>query len=232
MTLHANEFAIDLALVERLLADQMPHWSGLPLRRLATSGTVSAAFRLGEDRLVRMPRIADFSGGPLREARWIPVFAPLVPLKVPNHLALGEPTAEYPSHWSVLEWIEGEPASRAALLDHRAAAVALGEFVVDLRAVSTDGAPEGGNYRAFGLRRADRDFRHWLDQLSAEFDENAILAVWESCLSAGEWDGNPTWLHSDLRGDNPIAHDGVLVGVIDWEGCTVGDPCADYLSAW
>lgn len=59
-----------------------------------------------------------------------------------------------------------------------------------------------------------------------------MIGVWESCLSAGEWAGPPRWFHSDLRGDNLIAHEGKLVGVIDWEGCTVGDPSTDYLAAW
>jgi aminoglycoside phosphotransferase (APT) family kinase protein len=29
-----------------------------------------------------------------------------------------------------------------------------------------------------------------------------------------------------------IARDGRLAAVIDWEGCTVGDPSADHLAAW
>jgi aminoglycoside phosphotransferase (APT) family kinase protein len=40
------------------------------------------------------------------------------------------------------------------------------------------------------------------------------------------------WFHSDLRGDNLIVHSGRLVAVIDWEGCTVADPSADYLAGW
>ena len=39
-------------------------------------------------------------------------------------------------------------------------------------------------------------------------------------------------MHTDLRGDNLIARDGRFAAVIDWEGCTVGDPSADHLGAW
>jgi aminoglycoside phosphotransferase (APT) family kinase protein len=42
----------------------------------------------------------------------------------------------------------------------------------------------------------------------------------------------PSWVHTDLRGDNLIAEHGRLAAVIDWEGCTVGDPSADHLAAW
>ena len=232
VTLHDNELPIDAALVRRLLADQMPQWSELPLRRLESSGTVNVAYRLGGDKLVRLPRSTDFAQGPQREARWLPTFAPKVPLEVPSYLAVGTPTEAYPSHWSVLGWIEGKPADSSTLHDLQEAASALGEFVVALRKVPTEGAPKDGNYRAFGLAKADRDLRRWVEQLPIDIDRGAVLAVWESCLLAGEWNGPPTWLHSDLRGDNLIARNGRLVGVIDWEGCTVGDPSADYLPAW
>jgi aminoglycoside phosphotransferase (APT) family kinase protein len=131
-----------------------------------------------------------------------------------------------------LGWIEGEAADRSTLQDLHAAASALGEFVVELRRCPTGGAPQDGNYRAFGLANADADMRRWVDELPDDIDSRAVLGVWESCLSVGEWRGPPMWLHSDLRGDNLIANDGRLVAVIDWEGCTVGDPSADYLAAW
>lgn len=232
MTLHADEFAIDDELVAGLLIDQAPQWADLPLRRLSTSGTVNVTYRLGDDMVVRLPRSPEFGDGPQREARWIPVIAPHVPLAVPTHLMLGRPTGAYPSHWSVLRWIEGTTATPSTLGDLGSAAEALAGFIDSLRRAPTDEVPTGGNYRGFGLVRVDRDVRRWTDRLPADLDRRAILDEWESCLAVGEWDGPPTWLHSDLRGDNLIARSGDLVGVIDWEGCTVGDPSADYLAAW
>jgi aminoglycoside phosphotransferase (APT) family kinase protein len=232
VTLHDYEYPVDDELVRRLLIEQMPEWSDLPLQRLETSGTVNVAYRLGEDMLVRLPRTSEFSSGPEREAQWMPVFAPRVPLRVPRHHALGHPTEAYPSHWTVVEWIEGTTADRTTLADPHDAATALGEFVVALRRVSTDSAPQGGSYRAFGLANADSDLRRWVDRLPDDIDRSAVLRVWEACLSVGGWEGPPVWLHSDLRGDNLIAKSGRLVAVIDWEGCTVGDPSADYLAAW
>jgi len=215
-----------------MLSDQMPQWSELPLHRMETSGTANVAYQLGDDKLVRLPRAANFAQGPQREARWLPTFAPRVPLEVPSYLALGVPTEPYPSHWSVLRWIEGKPADTSTLHDLHKAASDLGAFVLALRKVPTRGAPEDGNYRAFGLAKVDGDLRHWVQRLPGDIDRSAVLAVWESCLSVGEWQSPPTWLHSDLRGDNLIARNRRLVGVIDWEGCTVGDPSADYLPAW
>lgn len=232
VTLHEDEYEIDVDLVRLLLAEQAPQWSGLPIERLDTSGTVNAAFLLGDDKVVRLPRTSDYGQGPQREAQLLPRFAPMVPLEVPDHLLLGVPADQYPGHWSVLSWIHGTTAGPSTLNDLNATASRLGDFVVALRRIPTIGAPRGGSYRARALANVDEGFRDWVSRLPDGIDRPAVLETWESCLSAGHWEGSPTWLHGDLRGDNLIARNGDLVGVIDWEACGVGDPCADYLAAW
>lgn len=232
MTLHDNEFTVDDELVRLLVRAQAPQWSEEPIRRQETSGTVNVIYRLGDDKVVRLPRTPDHASGPGREARWMPLFATELPLRVPAHLLLGRPTDRYPAHWSILEWIDGTVADESALPDLDRAAESLAAVVTAMRRVSTVGAPARGNYRAFGLPNVDRTFRAFADRLPDDIDRPAVIRVWESCLNAETWDGPPTWLHSDLRGDNLIARDGKLVAVIDWEGCTVGDPSADLLAAW
>ncbi len=230
--LHDNEFVIDSGVVRRLLAVQMPDLAERPLTRFRSSGTVNAVYRLGTDLVVRLPRAPDFSGGPQREAQWMPVFARSLPIHVPRYERLGTPTDEYPSHWSVLEWVEGIPVTAAEILDLDQAAVQLGEFVAAIRGVATEGAPKTGNYRAFGLANVDAGFKTWVEQLPEDIDPRRVLDIWEVCLAVGDWEEQPSWLHSDLRGDNMIAREGQLAAVIDWEGCSVGDPSADHLAAW
>jgi aminoglycoside phosphotransferase (APT) family kinase protein len=230
--LHENEFEIDTELVQGLLATQVPDLAELSLRRLDSSGTVNAIYRLGDDLLVRLPRAPEYVGGPEREARWMPVFAQSLPIHVPKYEHLGRPTAHYPSHWSVLEWVEGDPAAESTVTSLDQAATDLGETVVALREVSTANAPTGGNYRAFGLAGVDVDFRDWLAELPDDIDRFQVESVWDACVSVDEWALRPSWVHTDLRGDNLIARGGRLVAVIDWEGCTVGDPSADHLAAW
>ncbi len=122
MSLHDDGFRIDDEVVSGLIVSQMPEWSGLRLQRLDTAGTVNVAYRLGDDKLVRLPRLAAFSKGPLRESRWLPEFAPMLPFQIPAYLALGVPTDGYPSAWSVLDWIQGENATPAVLSDLNRAA--------------------------------------------------------------------------------------------------------------
>lgn len=230
--LHRDEFAIDADLVRSLLTQQFPQWADLPLIQLQTAGTVNRMFRLGEDKVVRLPRTRDYADGPQREAMCLPRFAGKLPLRVPRHLALGGPAESYPSHWSILDWIEGTTADSSSLPNLHDAASSLAEFVLALRRVSIDGAPKGGSYRAFGLAGVDPGMQRWAAQLPDDIDRPSVFRVWNGCLGVGEREGPLTWLHSDLRGDNLIACDGDLTAVIDWEGCSVGDPSVDYLAAW
>lgn len=39
-------------------------------------------------------------------------------------------------------------------------------------------------------------------------------------------------MHGNIKADNLIARAGVLQGVIDWGLAAIGDPAADYASAW
>jgi len=228
---HEGEYQIDDDLVADLIRSQMRHWADLPLRRLDSAGTVNVAFRLGADKLVRLPRHPDFSEGPLKEAEWLPALRPQLPLEIPEHLALGSPADSFPSHWSVLSWIDGQNATRAALSDLHSAARQLGEFVLAIRRVPTDGAPDD-NYRGHGLSPVDTDVRQRIDQLPDWYDRTAILDVWRACASAPEWKGQSTWFHGDLYANNLIAQDGRLVAVIDFEGCSAGDPSIDLIAAW
>jgi len=54
--MHADELDVDVDLVRRLLAEQFPDWSRLPLEPVLPLGTDNANFRLGEELLVRLPR--------------------------------------------------------------------------------------------------------------------------------------------------------------------------------
>ena len=105
--LHADEIPLDDDVVRGLVARAMPAYADAPIRRLASSGSTNALFRLGNDLLVRLPRQPGGSASISKEATWLPVLGPLLPVSVPDVVAVFEPDREYPERWSVVRWIEG-----------------------------------------------------------------------------------------------------------------------------
>ena len=105
--MHDDELVIDAALVRRLLAEQLPDVAGRPLREVGR-GTVNAMFRLGDDLAVRLPRTAEWAGDLERERVWLPRLSERISLRVPEPVAEGRPTDEYPLPWAVYRWVDGD----------------------------------------------------------------------------------------------------------------------------
>ena len=81
--MHIDELAIDEALVRRLIGEQFPEWSRLPLRRVEPQGTDNAIFRLGDELSVRIPRRDGATSPGSKELEWLPRLAPVVPAEIP-----------------------------------------------------------------------------------------------------------------------------------------------------
>src|SRR6476646_3598083 len=71
--LHCNEIPIDIELVRTMVDRVMPDYADAPVRRLASSGSTNALFRLGDELLVRLPRQPGGSAAISKEAAWLPV---------------------------------------------------------------------------------------------------------------------------------------------------------------
>jgi aminoglycoside phosphotransferase (APT) family kinase protein len=232
--MHADELDIDEALVQRLIAAQFPHWSSLPLERVASSGTDNAMFRLGNELAVRLPRRQGATEQIEKEHRWLPRLAPL-PLEIPAPIALGEPTRDYPWRWSVNRWLGGESAITATIDDERSAAIAIAGFITALQRIDPTGGPEPGSHnfgRGVPLAKRDRYVRAALASLDGELDVALVAAAWERALEASEWTNAPLWIHGDLAPGNLLVRNGRITGVIDFGGLAVGDPACDLMVAW
>jgi aminoglycoside phosphotransferase (APT) family kinase protein len=98
--MHANEVETDQKLVKRLLEKQFSLWADLSIEPVSSSGTDNALYRLGSDKLVRLPRIDWAIGQVEKEHFWLPKLAPHVPLSIPKPLVMGKPDVGYPWKWS------------------------------------------------------------------------------------------------------------------------------------
>lgn len=233
--MHLNEVAIDALLVARLLAEQFPQWADWPLRRVASSGTDNALYRLGKALVVRLPRIPSAAEQIEKEQCWLPRLAPYLPLAIPEPVAKGQPGGGYPWYWSVYTWLEGENHPLELLEDPRQAALDLAGFIQALQKVDSTGGPQPGAHNAFrglplGVR--DRHTRIAIESLRGTMDAEAMTAVWEDALRAPVWHGAPVWIHGDLQGLNLLTVDGRLRAVIDFGCLGIGDPATDIMAAW
>lgn len=232
--MHPDEVDTDAGLVTRLLAAQFPHWADLPVRRVASTGTDNAMFRMGAELCARLPRVEWAVGSLERNQRLLRMLAPHLPLAVPTPIAIGDPSDEYPYPWSVLPWIDGEAATRGSLadraLDPVTAAVDLADFLKALQAVDPADAPPPSG-RGLPITVRDAEVREAVAELGPALDAEAVLAVWDRVMETPPWPGAPVWIHSDLQGGNLIARAGRLRAVIDFAP-RAGDPAVDLLPAW
>ena len=233
--MNADEIETDVPLVGRLLAAQFPQWADLPIQPVTSAGTDNALYRLGEDMVVRLPRIHWATGQVDKEHQWLPRLAPLLPLAIPVPLAKGYPGEGYPWHWSVCKWLAGENANIERIADPRQAAMDLAQFIAALQQIDpTDGPPPGpyNSFRGVPLAMRDSQTHTAIATLHGLIDTDAVTAAWEAALQAPAWGSSPVWIHGDLQSGNLLAQQGRLSAVIDFGCLGVGDPACDLQVAW
>jgi aminoglycoside phosphotransferase (APT) family kinase protein len=227
--MHADEIETDIALVRRLLAVQFPRWADLPIEPVVSAGTVNAIYRLGDDLVMRLPRVQSGAGDLKREYSWLPKLAPHLPLAVPEPLAMGAPAEGYPWHWAIYRWLQGEIAASRQIADLNQAAIDLARFIAALQRID----PAGGAPSTRGvLAMRDAGIRTEIASLDGAIDASAATAAWEASRRAPTWDDMPVWTHGDLLPTNLLVEQGRLSAVIDFGSVGTGDPALDLLCAW
>jgi aminoglycoside phosphotransferase (APT) family kinase protein len=232
--MHADEVNIDASLVKQLLHAQFPQWADLPLAAVPSAGTDNALYRLGDDLVVRLPRVDWALAQIEKERQWLPRLAPHLPLAIPVPLAMGEPGAGYPWPWTVYRWLDGENATADTITDPNQAAVDLAAFLTALQQIDAAGGPPPG-YRGQPLALRDAPTREAIAAVAAldrMFDIDGVTAAWESALQAPPWDRAPVWFHGDMLPGNLLFARSRLRAVIDFGMLGVGDPACDSIIAW
>lgn len=245
--LHEDEIPIDTGLVRALVDRAMPRYAELPVRRLDSSGSTNALFRLGENFLVRLPRQPGGSATIDKEARWLPFLRPSLPTQVPEVVGVFEPDCGYPERWSVVRWIDAEhpdvvtpetavdPRREDLAADLAEVVHALGRAEVPAEAASD---PELRWYRGEPLATMDAVTREnigrcrELDDFGLDLD--AAEQVWDEAmrLPGTMHRPAPLWYHGDLAAENLLIRDGRLAAVLDFGALSIGDPAVDLIVAW
>ena len=229
--MHEDEVLVDDGTVRALLKDQFPIWADRRLLRIADSGTDNAIYRLGDDLGIRLPRIEWATAQIEKECRWLPSLAAGLPTPVPVPLAEGRPDHGYPFPWLVYPWLEGTSLDRATVDNWDVVAAGVAEFVLALEQVSPVGGPPPTR-RGTPMAQYDDAVQSGISRLDGVIDVSRAKHVWRSALDAGDWTGEPVWVHGDLLPGNILIGDDRLSGIIDWSCAGVGDPACEAMLAW
>jgi aminoglycoside phosphotransferase (APT) family kinase protein len=201
----------------------------------------------GRELVVRRPppgETAETAHDVLREYRVVDALQD-TPVPVPNTVLACEDEAVIGDEFYVMDRLDGtvlrdeEPAAVSEPAHRRA----VGEEMVDTLA-----AIHGVDYEAVGLGDfghpegfTERQVRRWSEQLTWAFDTTAEKREVPELYEVMEWldDNAPTshdhtLVHGDFKLDNvifggldgsPVAPE--IIGVLDWEMSTLGDPLTD-----
>jgi aminoglycoside phosphotransferase (APT) family kinase protein len=228
--MHDDEIEIDEALVSRLVAAQFPTLSDRQLTRVEPWGTDNAIWRLGEDLVLRLPRVSWATSQVQHEALWLPRLAPHLPISIPTPVAIGQPGLGYPFPWSVHKWLSGTGASVGQMRDPIGFAHDLAAVINALEAVPAEGAPPAVN-RALPVRDYDEAARAAIASARGLVDVDRATEIWEQAMTATPHQGISVWVHGDIEG-NCLLADGRLSGIVDWGSACVGDPAVDIQVVW
>jgi len=236
MRMHPDQLDVPLETVRGLIDDQFPQWRDLPIRGIASEGTVNAIFRVGDRLAARFPlEVGDVE--PTR--RWLEAeaaaareLAGRTRFPTPEPVAIGEPGRSYPLPWSVQTWIPGVVASDEDPGESVAFAHDLAEFITDVRAIDTRGRRHSGGGRGGDLRSHDE----WMDTCFRHserlLDVARLRRLWTDMRSLPRDPGADVMTHGDLIPGNVLVSRGRLAGVLDVGGLGPADPALDLVGAW
>ncbi|MFD7291832.1 aminoglycoside phosphotransferase family protein [Streptomyces sp. NPDC059897] len=228
--LHQDEPDIDEGLVRALVDEQFPRWAELPLKYVDSHGTQNVLYRLGEEWVVRLPRMSGVVPELAGARQWMPYLAARLPVPVPEQVAEGEAGHGFPWPWAVHRWLPGENPTAGRLARPEALAEDLAAFVTAMRAIDTTGAPE--SFRGRPLAERADGTREVIRGLDGTIDSAAALAVWDEAVRT-PGATRDVWLHGDLQpGNLLVSDDGRLASVIDFGCMGTGDPAVDLITAW
>ena len=230
MKLHKDEVEINEQIVRNLIKEQYSSYGKDSLNPLGSMGTDNVMFTLGEDKLVRLPRVEGAVSSLEKEARWLPTLGQKLKISIPKVFFEGDSSSSYPFPWLVISKLAGKNIASDNILDEDKACQSLAEFILDLRSVSVKGAPSCS--RGLPLLRRDSAVRKSILLLQDDYDTKLLTELWEDSLKASDWQDQPLWLHGDLHRGNVLVKDGELSAVLDFGLSGVGDPSCDLMAAW
>ncbi len=234
--MHANQLTVSLQTVRELVDEQFPEWRSLPVRRIASQGTVNAIFRIGDELAARFPLEPRDLGA---TQRWLETEADAAReligrtrFPTPEPVAQGEPGAGYPLPWSVQTWLPGIIATDEDPGGSVAFAHDLAEFITGVRAIDTRGRTFNGQGRGGDLKTHDAWMETCFEHSEQLLDVARLRRMWTAMRTLPRGAAGDVMSHGDLIPGNVLVSNGRLAGILDVGGLGAADPALDLVAAW
>ncbi len=145
---------------------------------------------------------------------------------------MGAPSANYPWHWSIYIWIDGETIN-TNMTD--GISVDIAKFLKELHKVDVmdeDLFPGVHNfYRGAHISIYTKEIEAAIDALREFIDVRRATMIWEAAISS-KWNMGPVLVHGDMASGNILVKNGSLAAIIDFGCMGIGDPACDLVIAW
>ena len=235
VAMHAGELPIDAGVARDLIDAQFPQWRGLRVRRVTSSGTDNAIFRLGDRLAARFPLQGADPAATRQELESEAVaareLAAATRFPVPALVALGEPGPGYPLPWSVQTWLPGRTGEADDPSGQVTFAGDLAEFIAAVRAIGTRGRTFTGHGRGGDLKNHDDWMHACLRESEGLLDVRRLARMWDAFRELPR-EAPDMMSHRDLTPGNVLVTGGHLAGVLDLGCYGAADPALDLISAW
>ena len=243
-------------LVYRLLLEQFADLADLTIEKIESTGTDNNMYKLGDNKLVRLPKSPQAALGLAKELRWLPFFAQQLAFQfeltnflkldeytaeitIPKVWAQGKPTQKFPLLWAIYEWIPGYSAQGKAFKNPERAAVLLARFLLKLETIDSFQGPKAvcAGDRGVSLIMRNAETCAALKLLSTQhecvFDIEKAAQIWQYAVKIPVHTGPSVWVHGDLHPGNVLVdQNNNVCAIIDWGLLAVGDPACDFMAAY
>lgn len=231
-----QQFIPTLELARKLIVEQFPEYSHLPVTNVERQGHDNRTFRIGKCMLIRMPTAESYALKVPKEQELLPKLAKHLSINIPVPIKIGSPSTDYPYSFSIYKWLPGKSLNLLSLTEgvKERLAFDLAKFLKELQAITDVPGPGPGRHnwwRGDHVSVYDEGAREQITKLAPIIDSNKVLDLWERACST-LWNKTPVWIHGDFAAGNILLDNGKLSAVIDFGGTAIGDPACDLVISW
>lgn len=231
-----NKEFITAELAHKLILEQFPEYTSLPIILVESQGHDNRTFRLGDEMLIRMPTDEQYALKVAKEQELLPKLERHLSFDIPAPIKMGYPSTDYPYHFSIYKWLDGRSINliNKEEIDLEALAFDMAKFLKELQAIKDVAGPMPGEHnfwRGDHVSVYDKGAREQIAKLAGIIDISKAIDLWERACNT-RWGKPSVWIHGDFAIGNILMKKDKLSAVIDFGGMSMGDPACDLVIAW